>query len=209
VLGTRSLYEAIIGEPYGYKRLAHFISAHLLVIIRYRLFMQKIINRGFTLIELLVVIAIIGILASIVLVSLGNARQKGADAGIQGNLDSIRTQAEVYSSNNNGNYAASVVATTTVLTTGTAATSCGTAGLWTDPTIAAATKAAAVQAGGPATLNGTANAYAVCGAGPTWWAIAVVQKVDSSKTWCVDSTGRAKQTLVSDITGANTFTGCI
>ncbi len=53
-------------------------------------------NRGFTLIELLVVIAIIGILSSIVLVSLNSARQKGRDARRVGDLKQIQLAAGLY-----------------------------------------------------------------------------------------------------------------
>src|ERR1035437_2037440 len=51
-------------------------------------------NGGFTLIELLVVIAIIGILSSIVLVSLNSARTKGNNARVIGETQQIRTALE-------------------------------------------------------------------------------------------------------------------
>lgn len=62
--------------------------------------MLKILNKrmnskGFTLIELLVVIAIIGILSSVVMVSLNSARNKAKDSAIKSNLSEIRSRAEM------------------------------------------------------------------------------------------------------------------
>lgn len=61
-------------------------------------------KKGFTLIELLVVVAIIGILASIVLVSLNSARAKGRDASAKGSMSSIRAAAEIFYDSHGGTY---------------------------------------------------------------------------------------------------------
>ncbi len=58
--------------------------------------MNKHYSRGFTLIEVLVVIGIIGLLASIVLVSLSGARVKARDAQRIKDVDTISGVLEVY-----------------------------------------------------------------------------------------------------------------
>lgn len=61
--------------------------------------MQK--QKGFTLIELLVVIAIIALLASVVMLSLSNARQKSRDAKRVADIKEIANGMELYFNKNN------------------------------------------------------------------------------------------------------------
>ncbi len=53
-------------------------------------------KKAFTLIELLIVVAIIGILASIVLVSISNARLKARDAKRLTHMQSVQSALEIY-----------------------------------------------------------------------------------------------------------------
>ena len=57
-------------------------------------------QKGFTLIELLVVISIIGLLASIVLVSLNSAREKARDAKRKGDIHQIQLALQLYYDDN-------------------------------------------------------------------------------------------------------------
>lgn len=143
--------------------------------------------RGFTLIELLVVIAIIGILAGIVLASLGSARSGANDAAVKEQMSSMRTQAELFYSSNSNTY-------TTVCTTGTN----NIAALLT-----ATVNSSAVAAGATLGTIDAAGAYnkVTCSDAAGTWVVEAPLGNSTSGTpsmWCVDSTGvsKAKSTLL-------------
>ncbi len=62
--------------------------------------MKNMNKKGFTLIELLVVIAIIGLLSTLAVVALGNARQKARDARRLSDLKQMQTALELYYTDN-------------------------------------------------------------------------------------------------------------
>ncbi len=161
-------------------------------------FYQKVpkkIGAGFTLVELLVVIAIIGIFSIIVLASLNSARFRGADTAIQDEIVQIRSQAEIFHSNNLSYGVVANDAGNPMLCdngAGGLGTAVGVAGsLFADPIITRQIREIKNNSGEP-WVNVMCVSNGV-GANAESWALSVPFKSDSTKHLCIDSSGSPRQ----------------
>jgi prepilin-type N-terminal cleavage/methylation domain-containing protein len=147
-------------------------------------------NRGFTLIELLVVIAIIGVLSSIVIASLNNARNKGNDAAIKADMSGLRSAAEIYYGTAGDYGARTFVASCS--TTGT--------GVFADSNVQSYIVDAVAKSGQTAATAAKCVANVAGG----YYVIAVQLKSSATLGWCVDNVGSSQQITWANFTAGDT-----
>lgn len=145
-------------------------------------------NKGFTLIELLVVIAIIGILAALVLVALGNARQKANDARVKSNLGQLRTLGEIHYDANSASYSTPLNFATCVMGADTPVGSQCAGGVGADVT-AIRTDNTAIG-GGNFVSNASGQEFCI--------ARALVS--DTTRAVCVDASGQFRESVAAPAT---------
>jgi len=120
-------------------------------------------QKAFTLIELLMVIAVIGVLSSVILSALNDARNSSIDAKVQSEMDSLAKRAEIENSQV-GNY--NIV--------------CGTNGVATSSSIVKIINS----------INSLGSVTFICNSETTKYAAAATF---DDGFWCVDSTGARKK----------------
>ena len=151
---------------------------------------MKRYTKGFTLIELLVVIAIIGILASVVLVSLQSARKRGNDARVISSVQQIRTALET--DYNGSAYPGLTSTTATNRFAGPATAGTNVAILVTDIISQQTSGLYGADAAGAIVANGTVVITKNNVSPGTGYAIYAKLPSDQTKSFCIDSRGGTK-----------------
>lgn len=127
------------------------------------------------------VVAIIGIITTVVVISISSARNKGADTAIKENLHTVRNQAELRHSNV-GSYGTAVAVQGSPITAAPAYNASGANFIISDQSANRALAAAIDE--------GDAAYYAI-GVNGNSWAVAVALKAVTGY-WCVDAQGEGR-----------------